>query len=108
MYKITDIQTLGTEYTVADPAGNIITTIQIIPFTDLLSVTMGPYTEEMGDYTAYLEKCVAVLSGFEEIDPYKVLWYATSEDEVVLSEVIEYAIKNDYDKIILEHLEELE
>jgi hypothetical protein len=34
------------------------------------------------------------------------MWYATPDEEVVLSEIIEYAIKNGYDRIILEHLEE--
>ena len=108
MYKITDIHSLGSEYTVADPDGNVIATIQVIPFAELLSATLGPYTEEFGEYKTYIDKCTNVLSGFEEVDPYKVLWYATAEDEVALSEIIVYAVTHDYDKIILEHLEEFE
>lgn len=105
MYKITDITTLGTAYTVADPAGVIITTIQVIPYTELLSATLGPYTEMSGSYESYIEQCQAALSGMNNITPYGVLWYATSESEVALSDIIEYAVKNKYNKIILEHLE---
>ena len=108
MYKITDITSLGTDYTIADPSGKVITTIQVIPFTEILSATLGPYTEEFGNFTSYIDKCIAVLSGFDEIDPHRVLWYATSDEEVALSEIIEYAVVHNYDKIILEHLEELE
>jgi len=108
MYKITDITLLGSEYEVSDPRGNIISTIQVIPFAEILSAILGPYTDDFGSYASYLEKCVAVLSGFDEIDPNSVLWYATSDEEVVLSEIIEYAVKNRYTTIILEHLEELE
>jgi len=108
MYKITDITSLGTDYTVADTEGTVITTIQVISFTELLSATLGPYTDMFGNYATYIEKCKAVLSGMDEIDPNRVYWFATTEDEVALSEIIEYAVKHDYDKIILEHLEELE
>ena len=108
MYNITDIATLGTDYTIADAAGTVVGNIQIIPFTDLLSATIGPYTEDIGDYTSYIEKCKEVLTGIDKVNPHSILWYTTSEEEVDLYEVIEYAIKHNYDKIILEHLEELE
>ena len=108
MFKITDITSLGTDYTIADPSGTIITTIQVIPFAEILSATLGPYTDDFGSYSSYLEKCIAVLSGFDDIDPLSVLWYTTSDDEVALSDIIEYAVKHDYDRIILEHLEELD
>lgn len=108
MFKITDITSLGTEYTIADPNGTVITTIQVVPFTEILSAALGPYNEEFGGFKPYLEKSIAVLSGFDEIDPNRVLWYATSDDEVALTEIIEYAIKHGYEKIILEHLEDLE
>jgi len=106
MYKITDILSLGTEYTVADPKGDVIGTIQIIPYDDILSATQGSYIFESESYQAYIDESISILSGFEEIDPTKVLWYATTEDEVVITEIIEYALLNGYDKIILEHLEE--
>lgn len=109
MIRITDIQTLGTEYSVTDQNGNIIRTIQVISHTDILDAAIGFYDEKNhGSYTQYLQDSIAVLFGFEESDPYKIYWYATHEEEIVLADIIEYAIKNDYDKVILEHLEELE
>ena len=108
MIKVTNIQALGTEYTVSDPEGNILTTIQVISYSELLSAILGPYTEEFGSYESYVEQCTAVLSGYEDIDPYRVLWFATSESEVPLSEIISYAVNHQYEKVILEHLEELD
>ncbi len=108
MYKITDIATLGTDYTVADGSGTVVGNIQLIPFLDLLSATMGPYTTAFGDYTSYIEQCKEVLTGIDEVDPNSILWYTTTDEEVDLYEVFEYAIKHKYSKIVLEHLEELE
>lgn len=108
MFNITDILSLGSAYTVADQAGNIINTIQVIPMTELLEAAVGPYTDDFGNFQTYIDRSIETLSGYDEIDPYRVLWFATSEDEVALSEIIEYAVKNGYDRIILEHLEELE
>jgi hypothetical protein len=105
MFKITDILSLGSDYTVSDSDGKVINTIQVIPLTELLAATLGPYTDEFGSYENYMEKSIATLSGFDDVDSTKVLWYATEEDEVALSEIIEYAINHNYDKIILEHLE---
>lgn len=109
MYRITDILTLGTEYTVADRSGNILRTIQVITESEILEAALGPYDEDSFEsFSAYLEQSVAVLSGFGEIDPLGILWYATLDEEVALSGVIEFAIKNKYDRIILEHLEDLD
>lgn len=108
MFKITDVTSLGTDYTIADPNGQVITTIQVIPFAEILSAAVGPYNEGFGGFKNYLDKSIAVLSGFEDIDPNRVLWYATTDDEVALTEIIEYALKHNYEKIILEHLEDLE
>jgi hypothetical protein len=108
MYKITDIASLGTAYSVAELSGEVISTIQVIPYTEILSATLGPYTDIFGSYTSYLEQSIAVLTGFEDIDPTRVLWWATSETEIELSEIIEYAVKYEYDIIIMEHLEELD
>jgi hypothetical protein len=109
MYKITDILSLGTDYTVADRNGNILKTVQVITAQEILDAALGPYNEDaFDDYDSYLEKSIAVLSGFDEVDTNKILWYATIDEEVTLSDVIEYAIKNGYDKIILEHLEDLD
>jgi len=108
MFKITDLLSLGTEYTVADTKGNILDSIQVIPHTEILEAALGPYTDDFGGYANYLEKSIAVLSGFDEIDYSKVYWYATEDEEVILADIIEYAVKNGYDKIILEHLEPTE
>jgi len=108
MFKITDLLSLGTEYTVTDQKGNILNSIQVIPHTEILEAALGSYTDAFGDVTSYLERSIAVLSGFENIDPSKVLWYATEDEEVILADIIEYAVKNGYDKIILEHLEPTE
>jgi hypothetical protein len=108
MYKITNIELLGTDYTVADSKGNVIKTIQIVPATEILDTALGEYNiQNFTSYRDYLDKSIATMTGFEKVDPNRVLWYATSYDEVVLSELIEYAVKNGYDKIILEHLEPL-
>jgi hypothetical protein len=108
MYKNTDVLSIGTEYTVADRSGKIIKTVQIMTQGDILDAALGPYTEEFGSYENYLETSKKVLSGFNNVDYGKVLWYASLDDEVVLAEVIEYAVKNDYDRIILEHIEDIE
>ena len=108
MYKITDITSLGTEYTISDEAGVVVGKIQIIPNDELLSATLGPYTPEFGSYDSYIEKSKAVLSGVADVDPNKVLWYATCDEEVELTEVIQYAVTYGYDKVILEHLADLD
>lgn len=108
MFKITNIETLGSDYVISDQAGQHIKTIQVIAHSDILEAALGKFTPDFDSVQSYLEKSIATLVGFEEINPYTVLWYSTSDEEVVLSEVIEYAIQNGYDKIILEHLEDLE
>lgn len=105
MYKMTNIDTLGTDYTVADQTGKVIKNVQIIPHTEILEAALGPYNDSFGNIKNYLEKSIAVLEGNEDIDISRVYWYSTEDDEVVLSEIIEYAINNGYDKIILEHLD---
>lgn len=107
MYKNTDVLSLGTDYTVADRSGKILKTIQIMTQADILDAALGPYTEEFGSFDEYLEKSIKVLSNFEQVDHNKILWYSSMTEEVILAEVIEFAIKNNYDRIILEHLEEI-
>jgi hypothetical protein len=107
MFKNTNIDSLGTEYTVTDTSGNVIKKIQVVTHSEILDAALGKFTPEFGSIKNYLEKSVATLSGTDTIDPYKVLWYSTPDEQVVLSEIIEYAVQNGYDKIVLEHLEEL-
>jgi hypothetical protein len=108
MFKITNIETLGSEYTVTDQTGQLVKTIQVITHKDILNAALGEFTDEFTSIDSYLQKSAEVLSGCDKIDPYKVLWHSTSDEEVVLSDIIEYAIQNGYDKIVLEHLEDLE
>ena len=108
MYKITHIDQLGTDYTVSDQSGKIVGSIQIIPQHEILEAALGPYTDDFKTMKNYLEKSIEVLAGYEDIDPYSILWYATTEDEASLPELIEFAIRHGYNKIIMEHLEELE
>lgn len=108
MFKITNIESLGNDYTVSDENGKHIKTIQVLTHTDILNAALGKFTDDFENVNLYLEKSISVLSGVDTIDPLKVLWYSTPDEEIVLSEVIEYAINHGYDKIILEHLEELE
>lgn len=108
MYKITRIEDLGSDYTVADQNGKIIKTIQIIPHTEILEAALGSYNETFSSIQDYLDKSIAVLEGFEDVDPLRTLWFATTEEEVVLADVIQYAITHGYDRIILEHLEEVD
>jgi hypothetical protein len=108
MCDLTNLLSLGKEYTVTDTGGNVITYIQVILASDILDAAIGLYDENLGDYSSYIAKSVAVLSGFDSIDPTRVLWYATSDEEISLEDIIEYAIKHGYNRIILEHLEEIE
>jgi hypothetical protein len=108
MYKTTNIETLGQDYVVSDQNGKILRTIQLIPQDEILEAALGVYTENFTSLASYIEKSIAVLTGFEGLDPTRVLWHATTDDEVVLPDLIEYAVKHGYDKIILEHLEDLD
>lgn len=108
MFNATDILSLGTEYNVVDKKGNILKSIQVIPHTDILEAAFGIYNPQIGSYSDYLEKSISCFTGYQDLDPHSVLWYSTTDEELILSDLIEYAVKNGYDKIILEHLEDLE
>jgi len=106
---MTNIESLGTDYTVADKNGKIIKVIQLILYTEILDAILGPYDEaKFGNMSNYMAKSLEVLEGFDGGSPYTTLWHATSEHEVVLPEIIEHAIKHGYERIILEYLEDLE
>jgi hypothetical protein len=105
---ITDISTLGTDYSIADLTGRIVGAVQVIPYNEILDATAGLYTEEFGDFSSYLRQCNEMLTGFDSINPSEILWHATTDENINLMEVIEYSIKNGYHYIILEHLENLD
>ena len=109
MYNITNIRSLGTDYTVADLDGEFIRKIQIITHTEILDAALGEYdAESFGSFDEYLAKSITVLDGFDDHGMTKTLWHATTDEEVILSDVIQYAINYDYERIILEHLEPTE
>lgn len=108
MYKLTNVGQLGTDYTVADATGNIIKTMQIIPHYEILDAALGEYDESFGSYSDYLDKSIAALTGFEDVNLNTVLWYSTTEEDVKLYEIIEYAVNNGYDKIVLEYLDNVD
>lgn len=103
MHKIINIRDLGTDYTVTTPAGKIIDNIHVIPYTDLIDV-FGYYESDHDTYSSYMSESIAKLTGNKDLDPYSVLWYTTTEEEVVLSTLIEYAVKHGYSKVILEYI----
>lgn len=106
MYKITNIDSLGTTYTVQDQATRrTIKNIQVIPHTEILEAALGPLTADFDSIQSYLDKSISVLEGFEEVDLYTTLWYSSTDGEVILQELFEYAIQHGYDRIILESLE---
>lgn len=107
MFKITNIEALGTDYTVADRNGNVLKTIQVIPHDEILEAAIGPWEEGMS-ISKYLSESVAVLAGFDAISPNTTLWYSTYDDKVTLSEVFEYAIKNGYERVIIEYLDKID
>lgn len=109
MYNTTDVHTLGTDYTVLDKKGKPIGNIQVITQTEILEAAIGYYSPEVFEsFEEYLSRSVEVLSGFEDIDPLKVMWFASEKEDVTLSEIVERAMKYGYNIIILEHLEEID
>jgi hypothetical protein len=107
MFKITNIEALGTDYTVADRKGNVIKTIQVIPHDEILEAALGSW-DESESLSSYLEKSIAVLTGFDILQPNTTMWFSTDDDQVKLSSVFEYAIANGFDRIILEYLDEID
>jgi hypothetical protein len=106
MFKNTDVLSLGTIYTVADKNGKLIKNVQVIPYYEILNAAIGEYSEtEHGTIAQYLEKSIEVLSGFDNIDPNRVMWFSSMDENVKLSELLEKAISNGYEKIIMEHIE---
>lgn len=104
MIETTDILSLGETFTIADLKGNIVDSIQIIPASDILDAIGGEYID--GPFNEYITNALSKLTGFDEIDPLKILWYPTTGEEVTLADIAKYAISNGYNKIILEFIEE--
>lgn len=103
MYKITNIDSIGTEYSVADKSGEILQSVQLIPQDELLLTAIGAW-EEGTSIHEYLEKSIALLEGFEEIEPYTTSWY-TYTGMFDITETVLYAVKHGYTRLIIEQLE---
>lgn len=109
MYNTTDVHSLGTDYTVLNREGNPIGNIQVITQDEILEAAIGPYDHETFETVdEYLEQSICVLTGFDDIDPSKVLWFSTFKEDVVLSEVVELAMKKGCNIVILEHIEDID
>jgi len=105
MTKIVNLNTLGTEYTVCDVMGNIINSLQIISAIEIVEAGIGLFEEHDGITTQeYLDQSRSHFSGHKDIDPLKVLWWATKDAESDLTIPIEYALNHGYEKIIMECL----
>lgn len=103
MYKITNIDSIGTEYSVADKSGEILQSVQLIPQDELLLTAIGAW-EEGTSINEYLEKSIALLEGFEEIEPYTTGWYMYA-GMLDISEAVIHAVKHGYTRLIIEQLE---
>jgi hypothetical protein len=103
MYKITNIDTLGTIFNVADSKGRFVDTVQLIPQSEILAAA-GEYVDGT-DIKEYLEKAVKMLEGSNLVDHTSVLWYTTTEEEVVIADIIEYSVEHGYSTVILEYLD---
>jgi len=107
--KITNIESLGTDYSIASLDKKIIKTIQVIPFNEILDAAVGAFDPEVhGNYAKYLQKSFEALEGFDNVNPHRVLWHATTSENVDLVDVVAYALQHGYDKIILEYLSDAE
>ncbi len=105
MYNITDISTLGKSYSIVDKDEKFIKAIRIIPHTEILNAALGEFDESFVSMGDYLEESIATLSGYDAIDPDKIYWLTTENETVPLEDILETAIVNDYDVIILEKID---
>lgn len=108
MAKTIDINTLGTEYIISDPEGTVVKTIRIFLMDDILDAGIGAFIPTSDNMSEYLEKSIKAFTGFDGDSSTKVLWYSTFDSEVSIQEVLEYAIIHDYDKVVLEHLDDFD
>ena len=108
MHKITNVDTLGDIYTVVNKTGQIMKRMRIIPYEDIQDVIPEVQDEVFGNNEAiesYIKEASASLTRDVNIDLEKIYWHTTSEHEIMLSAIIEYAFVNGYDKIVLEHID---
>ena len=87
--------------------GDIITSIQIIPFDDIIKATSAYSEEKFSNFSEYLTKVSNSLTSLDETDLSTTLWYSTEDAEIELATIIEYAVRHKYSRIILEHLTDI-
>ena len=108
MSNTTDVHSLGTDYTVLDKKGNPIGNIQIITHDEILDAAIGPYDCELFEsIDEYLNRSISELSGFEDVDPAKVMWFTSIQEDVVLADLVEKALRQGCNIVILEYLDML-
>jgi len=105
MFKITDLRTLGDEFSVFDKKQEkIIGVVQIIEYEELLNCIQGRYDEFLhGSMEEYLKDNIKTLSGFIK-DRSKIMWHLCDEADYDNYEVINKAIDNGYTIIVLEFI----
>lgn len=105
MFQITNLNTLGTEYTILDNNAAITKTIRIISQEDILEAALGRYqVSEYKDYHEYMNLSLMYLEGFVE-DPLAVSWYATKEEDFDLHDAVTTAIRDGNSIVIMEILD---
>ena len=101
MYKITNIDTLGTEYTVANKDGKILKHVRVLQHTEKLDAVLGEYDHTVEDMASYLERAASALSGNEDIKEHSIYWL-TTEAGWSMHDVIEHAVTYSYDVVVIE------
>lgn len=108
MANVIDLNSLGTEYHISDAEGTISKVIRIFMLDDILSAGVGQFSYNKHDFNSYLKDSIDSFTGFDPCSITNILWYSSFDNEVYISEILEYAIINDYDKVIIEYLEDID
>lgn len=100
--KTKNLNSLGTEYNIVDPDGELIRKIKIIQQQDILSCAVGEYSKSMyQEPNEYVRQSVKRLTGFAK-SPLDVYWHKTTPEEYELMEVVEICIQQKYNYAIIE------
>jgi len=102
MYKITNLDTLGSEYYISDMEGKILDYIQIITAKEIINAGIGYFEDSNLSIQEYLDQSRKHFSGYKNINPYSTLCWISKTSDYDITEIIEYAIKYDYKKVIIE------
>jgi hypothetical protein len=101
-----NLNSLGTEYNIVGPDGQLIRKIKLVQQQDILRSAKGGYEgNKYKSYDDYLQDSKEGLSGFAN-DPLSVYWYSTTEIEYDLMDIIDVCLEHDYEYVIIELLTE--